>query len=548
MKKLSVRVALFFSLIGMLFTSCLGFWEEMLHSIACPINSIILYDYDRGITSDVDEYNPIEFNVGDTYEVTSSSVSFAPVFTPITYDIIYHLDGGSNGGGNPSTYDIETSTINLADATKAGYVFVGWYGDNLFTEGPITSIPKGSIGNVDLYAKYIREVSIVNPEWAGTGNGTKVSYSDTEYTFGTDAFATIASAVAAASPYEQIYVLAGTYSDAFTISTNDISLLGPNNGVDAVNGSRETEAVITNVITITTGVSNTTISGFKFTGAGQIYTTSDDSGSIINGIEGLTFNYNYVDKTGNTTPAIYLNDGNRVYSKDISINYCYFTAPNLAEVESGKSGLIFTRNNENITVTNSKFYNISLNAIGAYDTANGNGSGGDIIIENNIFSKVTGSAFWTNYYHRIHGTTPNVSISSNIFYKVSGGACIDFEKTQSTAPYTSFRIELNVFKDVVKCFYGYTNAGMIFTNNIVFKYASQVYVARGASATNKINCATNLYLDESTPVLSPKGNGFTFHAGTVSTENENASNYSSIGEYNTATSKNFKLSDLDGLD
>ena len=69
MKKLSVRVALFFSLIGMLFTSCLGFWEEVLHGIACPINSIILYDHDRGITSDVDEYNPIEFNVGDTYEV-----------------------------------------------------------------------------------------------------------------------------------------------------------------------------------------------------------------------------------------------------------------------------------------------------------------------------------------------------------------------------------------------------------------------------------------------------------------------------------------------
>lgn len=71
-------------------------------------------------------------------------------FTAIEYDITYNLDGGTNGA-NPATYTIETATITLADATKEGFTFLGWFSDaELTTE--VTEIPLGSTGDVALYA------------------------------------------------------------------------------------------------------------------------------------------------------------------------------------------------------------------------------------------------------------------------------------------------------------------------------------------------------------------------------------------------------------
>ena len=68
----------------------------------------------------------------------------------VTYDIVYNLDGGVNGA-NPSGYTIESATIELADATKRGYEFVGWFSDSgLGVE--VTSIEAGSYGDVELFA------------------------------------------------------------------------------------------------------------------------------------------------------------------------------------------------------------------------------------------------------------------------------------------------------------------------------------------------------------------------------------------------------------
>ena len=67
----------------------------------------------------------------------------------ISYTISYHLDGGSTT--NPESYTIE-DVITLKDATKTGYIFLGWFTSDSFT----TSITKiqNSTGNLDLYAKW----------------------------------------------------------------------------------------------------------------------------------------------------------------------------------------------------------------------------------------------------------------------------------------------------------------------------------------------------------------------------------------------------------
>jgi uncharacterized repeat protein (TIGR02543 family) len=73
-------------------------------------------------------------------------------WTPTQYTITYNLDGGTNGA-NPATYDIETATITLADATKDAYTFDGWYAEIGYTT-PVTEIVLGSTGDVELFAKF----------------------------------------------------------------------------------------------------------------------------------------------------------------------------------------------------------------------------------------------------------------------------------------------------------------------------------------------------------------------------------------------------------
>jgi len=81
-------------------------------------------------------------------------------WTPISYQITYNLDGGTNNAANPATYSVTTSTITLAAPTQTGYSFLGWYSDAGFTT-QVTQIPAGSTGAITLYA-----------EWQGIGSVT----------------------------------------------------------------------------------------------------------------------------------------------------------------------------------------------------------------------------------------------------------------------------------------------------------------------------------------------------------------------------------------
>lgn len=72
------------------------------------------------------------------------------------YNITYHLDGGTNNGSNPSTYNITSETIRFADPAKSGYNFGGWFIDTGCTLGnEITEIVSGSTGDVEVWAKWI---------------------------------------------------------------------------------------------------------------------------------------------------------------------------------------------------------------------------------------------------------------------------------------------------------------------------------------------------------------------------------------------------------
>ena len=84
---------------------------------------------------------------------STGNVTLYAYFVATEYTITYNLYGATNHLDNPTTYDIETTTITLGDASKTSYTFDGWYDNTNFTGDAVTEIPLGSTGDVVLYAK-----------------------------------------------------------------------------------------------------------------------------------------------------------------------------------------------------------------------------------------------------------------------------------------------------------------------------------------------------------------------------------------------------------
>jgi uncharacterized repeat protein (TIGR02543 family) len=81
------------------------------------------------------------------------STTQATVYLNKIYSITYVLNGGQNDPANPSTYMTSSPDIVFKDATKTGCDFEGWYRSSSYRE-KVTTIKKGSSGNVTLYAKW----------------------------------------------------------------------------------------------------------------------------------------------------------------------------------------------------------------------------------------------------------------------------------------------------------------------------------------------------------------------------------------------------------
>ncbi|MCL2164556.1 MAG: InlB B-repeat-containing protein, partial [Oscillospiraceae bacterium] len=86
---------------------------------------------------------------------TTGDITLTAVWSDaLVYEINYVLNGGTNGAGNPNTYIVEDLPITIADATRAGYDFLGWTSVELGISTAITNlvIPVGTIGDITLTA------------------------------------------------------------------------------------------------------------------------------------------------------------------------------------------------------------------------------------------------------------------------------------------------------------------------------------------------------------------------------------------------------------
>ena len=101
-----------------------------------------------------------EQNIGtDPHPVLSSKVK---------YYIDYKLNGGKNSDQNPKYYTSDT-TIVLANPTKEGDTFEGWFTDNLYKER-IDTIKAGSKKYYTLYAKWESEYFLTYVPNGGTNS------------------------------------------------------------------------------------------------------------------------------------------------------------------------------------------------------------------------------------------------------------------------------------------------------------------------------------------------------------------------------------------
>ena len=155
---------------------------------------------------------------------------------------------------------------------------------------------------------------VVNKEWASQEANAEVEYDNLTYKMGETAFASIAEAVAAANEGTKILVLAGVYDETFTVSANNITLLGPNYNIFAGNTNRNAEAQLSNVITLGANNDGFTMNGFEVTGAFQL--------SISECASNTSFIYNVINAaTADGTVRIHQVEGNVATNFNVSYNY-----------------------------------------------------------------------------------------------------------------------------------------------------------------------------------------------------------------------------------
>jgi len=119
-------------------------------------------------------YSFTSWSDSSTWTTSSASITMnsnktvTANFSLIPFNIVYNLNGGTNGS-NPATYNVTTSTITLAAPTKPGFVFGGWYAASDFSGSAVTTIAQGSTGDKTLYAKWtIKQYTITMTATNGT--------------------------------------------------------------------------------------------------------------------------------------------------------------------------------------------------------------------------------------------------------------------------------------------------------------------------------------------------------------------------------------------
>ncbi len=102
----------------------------------------------------------------DVLDAVAGNTVYTATWQAVQYSITYVLNGGINNVDNIDSYTIETATFSFKDASKMSCVFEGWFDSSTY-DNQVTSVSKGSTGNITLYAKYSLSGLVANTLVAG---------------------------------------------------------------------------------------------------------------------------------------------------------------------------------------------------------------------------------------------------------------------------------------------------------------------------------------------------------------------------------------------
>jgi uncharacterized repeat protein (TIGR02543 family) len=107
------------------------------------------------------------FEFGGWYLDSNLTIPFEEILMPpnditlfakwndIIYSVTYqNLENSINPENNPVQFTVSSPEIALLPATKTGYTFMGWFDNGLFLGSGLSVISTGTIGNLNLYAKW----------------------------------------------------------------------------------------------------------------------------------------------------------------------------------------------------------------------------------------------------------------------------------------------------------------------------------------------------------------------------------------------------------
>ena len=310
------------------------------------------------------------------------------------FAVSFDAAGGKFGGSYPVVYDSEAGIASLPAVERVGYIFQGW----LLNGEVVESIPAGTTGELKLVASWKEDALVVD---GTTEDGH---------------FATLADALAAAKEGDTILILAGEYAGDATISISNLLIKGPNAGIDAVNGTRNPEAVIKGVWTLDAAAKNVTIDGLAFTGAAQIKGTASSAT-----YEGLVFQNNKVYDT-NASETAY--DAWTRYALDAFLDFKLASGGKAAKFEilnnefkNVDAVAVLVNRAESLVVDGNSFVDFGQDAV----RVEGGYVGGVIAVTNNEFVQNTTEHGHVAFYlmsssHQTLDTT--VLVENNLFKQI----------------------------------------------------------------------------------------------------------------------------------
>ncbi len=316
-----------------------------------------------------------------------------PEFVDVENSILinYDLAEGTLPENAIEYYNKLTGLSILPTPSRTNHVFIGWS----FNGEIVTSLPKGLEGEINLVANW-REDAIY------------VGESDADYVY-----QTIAEALAVATDGSKIILLPGTYNESFTISVPNLTIVGPNQGLNDSAATRSAEAILTGTITIDAAATGLTIDGLAFTGAAKIkgkqvknllfvnnyaYDT-DEAANAWAETNGYKYGFIYISSDSNSSASEKLQFHHNVFSNvsDANVNISYVkdvTFNDNVFKNFDRDAIRFNNGGYNyglLSFTNNEFVQDSMGGYnGIYFRIYGGGTGSEcrIIIDNNYFKNI----------------------------------------------------------------------------------------------------------------------------------------------------------------